>query len=99
MAEITCTVYKVKMNGAGPKRYFAKFAKISGVVKDHERMDDALLFTLVGTKMVSIAPDEPRMRKKVTQHFAVRYDDMGETTPFELHGKTVTVTPKKISIK
>jgi hypothetical protein len=99
MAEITCTVYKVKMNGAGPKRYFAKFSKISGVVKSHERMDDAMLFTLVGTKMVSIVPGEPRMRKKVTQHFAVRYDSLEGETPFELHGKTVTVTPKKISVK
>lgn len=96
---IDCTVYRVKLNGAGQKKYFAKFAKMRGVVKNHERMDDALLFTLEGIKLLSLAPGEPRIRRKTAFHFAIRYDSLGEEVPFELHGKTVVVYHNKIAVE
>jgi hypothetical protein len=97
MAEvITCTVYKVVLNGVGPKKYLAKFPAMRGVIKCHERLDDSLLFTLISTKRTLVKGKT--VQKKTSHHFAIRYDSLEEERPFELHGKTATVSSKKIEV-
>jgi len=97
MAEvIACTVYKVIVNGVGPKKYLAKFPAMRGVIKCHERLDDSLLFTLTSAKKM---PVKGRIvQKKITRRFAIRYDSLEEDRPFDLHGQTVAVSPRRIEV-
>ncbi len=98
MAEvIACTVYKVIVNGVGPKKYLAKFPAMRGVIKCHERLDDSLLFTLTNTRRTSVKGK--MVTKKTSHYFAIRYDSLGEERPFELHGKKVSISSQKIVVE
>ncbi len=97
MAEITCTVWKVSYNGLSRKKYTAKFQAMRGVIKCHERLDDALLFTMTSVKRILVG--KKRAQKKITSYFAVKYDELEGETPLEIQNKTVTVKPNGITVE
>jgi hypothetical protein len=102
--KIDCTVYKLKMNGTSGKKYFAKFPKTRGIVKSHERTDDALVLSLSCIKTIPLFTGKngekaERIKKKVTCPFAIKYDGLAEEKPFQLHGRMVSIYPDKIVIE
>ena len=93
---ITCTVRKVIVNGVGPKKFLANFPAMRGIIESHERLEDAMLFTLINTKWTLVKGK--RVTKKTPHYFTISYDAMEGELPFELHGKRVTISSKKIEV-
>jgi hypothetical protein len=89
-------VWKVTGPKSGPLKYNGQFKAMTGKINGHERRDDGMIISLSFLEIFKMK--NVITNRKITQRFAINYDDIAETEVSNWDGKTATVSSKKIVI-